>query len=173
MRFAQASANVLLCALLATAVTGPVRGQDAPNRVLFTNVNVFDGVNDGLQTGMNVLIEGNLIARISSGSIDASGATVIDGGGRTLMPGLHDQHTHVSTFLPLQTWARDMLHPYAHGAYAVLRAKEILMNGYTTIRDLGGAAHFASDYDPICGRQRLTSDPGFRHGRKECVNDRV
>jgi len=35
-----------------------------------------------------------------------------------------------------------MLHPYAHGAYALLRAEEILMNGYTTIRDLGGPANY-------------------------------
>ncbi|MCP5070594.1 MAG: amidohydrolase family protein, partial [bacterium] len=49
---------------------------------------------------------------------------------------------HLSTFLPLQAWARDMLHPYAHGAYAILRAEEMLMNGYTTVRDLGGAANY-------------------------------
>ena len=58
------------------------------------------------------------------------------------MPGLIDQHVHISTFLPLQAWARDSLHPYAHGALATLRAREFLMNGYTTVRDCGGPAAY-------------------------------
>ena len=44
----------------------------------------------------NVLIEGNLIKTVSTSPIDAGGATVIDGGGRTLMPGLIDAHVHLS-----------------------------------------------------------------------------
>jgi imidazolonepropionase-like amidohydrolase len=66
---------------------------------------------------------------------------VIDGGGKTLMPGLIDQHVHVSTFLPLSD-TRANMHPYAHGALALLRAKEMLMNGYTTVRDMGGPANY-------------------------------
>lgn len=73
---------------------------------------------------------------------------VIDGGGRTLMPGLIEGHVHMSTFLPLQAWARDSMHPYAHGAYAVLRGREMMMNGYTTVRDLGGPANYLREmYD--------------------------
>ena len=78
--------SVLLVLLISLVGLASASAQDAPSRVLFTNVNVFDGVTDGLQEGMSVLIEGNLIAEISSGSISAEGATVIDGGGRTLMP---------------------------------------------------------------------------------------
>ena len=36
-----------------------------PNRILFTNVNVFDGVSESLQMDTNVLIEDNLIASAS------------------------------------------------------------------------------------------------------------
>ena len=59
---------------------------------LFTNVNVFDGLNEKLIENANVLAEGNKIKTVSTRKIDASGATVIDGGGRTLMPGLIDAH---------------------------------------------------------------------------------
>ena len=38
----------------------------------------------------NVLVEGNLIKSISTDPIASDGAIVIDGGGRTLMPGLAD-----------------------------------------------------------------------------------
>ena len=45
---------------------------------------------------MNVLIEGNKIAKISKTALTpAAGATVIDAKGRTLMPGLIDAHTHI------------------------------------------------------------------------------
>jgi len=110
-------------------------------QILFTNVNVFDGKSDTLAEGMSVLVEGNLIKKIVKGKIKADGAKLIDGGGRTLMPGLIDQHVHLSTFLPL-AFARGSLHPYAHGALATLRAKEVLLNGYTTVRDAGGAANY-------------------------------
>ena len=44
---------------------------------------------------MSVLVEGNLIKEISKNPKAANGAKVIDGGGRTLMPGLIDMHTHL------------------------------------------------------------------------------
>ena len=70
-----------------------------------------------------MLVEGNKIKAISAGEIEAgSQATVIDGGGRTLMPGLIDMHVHTSTFGPVQTLSRDMLHPYAHGALGAVTA---------------------------------------------------
>ncbi len=72
--------------------------QEAPKpQVLFKNVNVFDGKSDMLRKGMNVLVEGNLIKTVSKGAkANYPKATVIDGGGRTLMPGLIDNHVHFS-----------------------------------------------------------------------------
>ncbi len=79
-----------------------------PAQVLFTNVNIFDGKNDKLSMGMSVLVEGNLIKEIGTGIAADDGTTVIDGGGRTLMPGLIDMHQHLMLGGPdgLQT-ARD------------------------------------------------------------------
>ena len=69
--------------------------QDAPQQLLFTNVNVFDGFADELATDTDVLVEGNHIIRVEK-NISAPGATIIDGEGRTLTPGLIDMHTHVT-----------------------------------------------------------------------------
>ncbi len=137
----------LLAIAVVIAVVAPICAdaqESEPGRILFTNVKVFDGVSDRL-TAQDVLIEGNLIIKVGAELQTPENAVIIDGGGRTLMPGLIDQHTHVSTFLPLQTHSRDMLHPYAHGALAILRAREILMNGYTTIRDCGGPAAYLQE----------------------------
>ena len=59
--------KTILRAFVAVAIFAtPALAQDAPSRVLFTNVNVWDGTSDGLQNGMSVLVEGNLITQIAA-----------------------------------------------------------------------------------------------------------
>jgi imidazolonepropionase-like amidohydrolase len=111
-----------------------------PAQVLFNNVNIFNGTENKLYEGMNVLVEGNVIKSISSNTIKANDqATVIDGAGRTLMPGLIDNHVHLmlngSSLLDIEanmTW-EDL----AIGGVAM--AKLYLDEGFTTVRDMGGA----------------------------------
>ena len=65
--------------------------------VLFTNVRIIDGSGAPPQAG-EVLVQGNRIARVGRGvrSLPVAGATVIDGAGATLMPGMCEAHTHFS-----------------------------------------------------------------------------
>ncbi len=113
--------------------------EEAPAQVLFNNVNVFNGTDDKLYQDLNVLVEGNLIKAISDTSIEAkSGATVIDGGGRTLMPGLIENHAHLMLMGPSlpamesgTTWEDFAIHGAA-------MAEMYLLQGFTTLRDAGG-----------------------------------
>jgi imidazolonepropionase-like amidohydrolase len=71
-----------------------------PDSVLFTNVRVLDGTGEYPYTG-EVLVQGNRIKQITRGSsrfgsTTGTGATVIDGMGATLMPGMIDAHLHLS-----------------------------------------------------------------------------
>ncbi len=113
----------------------------APKQVLFTNVKIFNGVDDKLIKA-DVLVEGNLIKQIGKGLKVADEGTVINGGGRTLMPGLHDMHTHIAIFRPVAGDIRIDMDPFHIGAVAAARAEGMLMNGFTTIRDIGGPAKF-------------------------------
>ena len=88
------SAAVAFAASLNWPVSAIAQEEKPKPQVLFTNVNIFDGKADKLATGMSVLVEGNLIKKVAKGEIAAKGAKVIDGGGRTLMPGLIDSHSH-------------------------------------------------------------------------------
>jgi imidazolonepropionase-like amidohydrolase len=111
-----------------------------PKPVLFTNVNVFDGKSPALAKGMNVLVEGGMIKSVSAEAITASdGAMVIDGGGRTLMPGLIDAHVHI--FMTASTLP-DLSNPESKPEDLFKRAEEeataMLMRGFTTVRDVGG-----------------------------------
>ena len=64
---------------------------------------------------------------------------VIDGGGRTLMPGLIDSHVHMThAFVEGDTRAMEGMTWEELGAVAVSSAREALMSGFTTVRDMGG-----------------------------------
>jgi len=86
--------GLLIC--LAT-LASPAIAQETKTQSqgLFTNVNVFDGVNEKRAEGMSVLVEGNKIAKIAKSVPVPAGATVVDGKGRTLMPGLIEAHGHI------------------------------------------------------------------------------
>ena len=107
-------------------------------RYLFRNVNLLDPAKHELLGGHEVLVEGESIREVSDRPIQSSGATVIDGGGRTLMPGLIDCHVHV--FLS-ELNIRNLEHiPLT---LMTARAAELMRGmidrGFTTVRDTGGA----------------------------------
>jgi imidazolonepropionase-like amidohydrolase len=126
-----------ICTGFALVISSLALAQDeAPKQTLFTNVQIFDGVNDERTAG-NVLVEGNLIKQVSAEAINAPGATVIDGGGRTLMPGLIDMHSHLATGEGLPD-GRDEWDAYAIGAVAGRNLVALLDQGFTTTRGAGG-----------------------------------
>lgn len=102
-----------------------------------SNVNVFDSV-DGVITGpTDVTVRDRRVASLApAGSTQFSGAT-IDGTGKTLIPGLIDAHWHaVFTTIPAVTAQLSEI-GYVF-ARAVVSARETLLRGFTTVRDLGG-----------------------------------
>jgi len=87
-----------------------------------------------------VLVRGNKIERISSSPIATdrqADTVVIDGGGRTLMPGLIDMHWHAMLVRPTlqQLLTADV--GYLN-LVAGAEATDTLMRGFTTVRDVGG-----------------------------------
>jgi len=129
---------VAALALLVVAGLTPAIAQEdeAPPQILITNVNVWDGTSRGLQNDMNVLITGNLIESVSKSKPSAPGATVIDAGGRTLMPGLIDMHSHLCLG-PGLTFFRDAYDQMAAGAWTANALLDYLDQGFTTARDAG------------------------------------
>ena len=107
-------------------------------RYLFRNVKLLDPGKDELLGGHEVLVEGGVIREVSDRPIQPAGATLIDGGGRTLMPGLIDCHVHV--FLS-ELNIRNLEHVPL--TLMTARAAELMRGmidrGFTTVRDTGGA----------------------------------
>jgi imidazolonepropionase-like amidohydrolase len=154
-----------ISSILITLVSITCYGADAPAdakdkklpQLLITNVKVFDGQSPELSKVTQVLIEGNVIKQISPNPTVSEGGPLskIDGGGRALIPGLIDAHWHTMlAALPMP----DLLSTrvgYAH-VVATAEAKETLMRGVTTVRDMGG---------PVFGLKRAIDEnivPGPR-----------
>jgi imidazolonepropionase-like amidohydrolase len=108
---------------------------DAPARILITNVSVWDGTRDRAMAGVDVLVEGSKIKRVGA-SLSADGAAVIDGQGGTVTPGLIDMHQHLT--LNGGTGAGNEWDAYVQGAHASRAAEYLLRSGFTTIRDIAG-----------------------------------
>ncbi len=105
--------------------------------ILFTNGRVLDPRWDAPREGMEVLVEGGLIREVSDRPIGGA-AERIDLGGRVLMPGLIDAHVHV--IAAMTNLALNALQPNSLAAFRTAQVmRGMLMRGFTTVRDLGGA----------------------------------
>lgn len=110
---------------------------------LLHNATVLDVKSGQLLPDQQVLVQDGKIERIEPAAAElpearAEGLTPIDLGGRTLLPGLIDAHVHV------MAWTanlRELTNQSPH--YNALRAAEVmqemLLRGFTTVRDAAGA----------------------------------
>ncbi|XWN30926.1 MAG: amidohydrolase family protein [Devosia sp.] len=104
---------------------------------LFANASVLDTKEGALQDG-HVLVREGRIEEVSETPITATADRTIDLRGEILMPGLCDGHVHVVA-VTANFPALIRMSPF----YVMARAKPILeqmlMRGFTTVRDGGGA----------------------------------
>jgi imidazolonepropionase-like amidohydrolase len=107
---------------------------------VFANARILDGTRDDALADHHILVENGTIREVSDRPIAASGARVVDLAGKTLMPGLIDCHVHV-----IATTANLTLNAELPNTLIALRSarimRDMLMRGFTTVRDLGGADH--------------------------------
>jgi imidazolonepropionase-like amidohydrolase len=100
---------------------------------------LFDGT--AMRSPGVLVIRGDRIVSANAGDA-GSGATVIDLGEATLMPGLIDAHTHVAVSTVVSSYLiRNERYADSVAEAALLsirQAQSMLANGFTTIRDVGG-----------------------------------
>lgn len=104
--------------------------QKVSGPLLIRNVDVVDVDAGRLLEDRDVLAENGVITRISASRIAPSrGFHVVDGGGRTLIPGLWDMHAHTEFY------------SYHGGLLGIA-------SGVTTVRDLGSDPEYLFDVVP-------------------------
>jgi imidazolonepropionase-like amidohydrolase len=130
---------------------------------LLKNCRVFDGHGDEAVPGLDVLVVGNTIEAVSEKPIQDRAATVIDVGGRTVLPGLIDAHVHV--FAISLSAARNETVPLTlMTARAVPRIRAMLDRGFTTVRDVAGGdvgIRDAVEQGFIAGPRLFVGGPGL------------
>ena len=105
--------------------------------LLFRNLRLLDPAFDAPRGGHEVMVEGERIREVSDRPIASNVATVIDCGGRVLMPGLIDCHVHAMHSEARLRRMEDVPLTLA-AARAARRLREMLDRGFTTVRDNGG-----------------------------------
>ena len=144
--------------------------------ILIQGGNVLDVVNLTF-TPADVLVEGGKITQIGLRLIAPAGAKTITAKGKTVMPGLIDCHTHV-----VASQLNLGLNAKMPNALATLRAvpilSGILMRGFTSVRDAGGADWSlaeATRTDVVTGPRIFPAGRGFSqtggHGDFRARND--
>lgn len=123
--------------LLAFSLQRPL-AQANDSSILLKPDRVFDG--EKMHEGWQVLIKNNLISKVGPITNPGANTKVIEMKGCTLLPGLIEGHSHL------------FLHPYNETSWndqvlkesraervirATLHAKNTLLAGFTTVRDLG------------------------------------
>ncbi len=123
------------------APPAPSTAAPAPTVTVLRAKRLFDGRSDRMIENAVVVVEGSKIREAGSGLAVPAGATVVDLGDATLLPGFIDAHTHL-TGEASDNWLADL--------YAGLRrsvpeqtllastyAKKTLASGFTTVRNVG------------------------------------
>lgn len=134
-----AGAAASIAGLGVPSSAGAQAAPEAPPRAtLITNARLFNGTSPALREGAQALVVGSKIEAVDLARMPApEGATVIDAGGRVLMPGLIDAHVHMilsTVDLPVLLTAD----PNFLMLLAGKAAGEMLVRGFTSVRDLGG-----------------------------------
>ncbi|MGY6559844.1 MAG: amidohydrolase family protein [Nitritalea sp.] len=105
----------------------------------FEQIQVFDSRKAQLLPPMDVRVRENKIVEMAPRLAAESGERVIDGSGKTLLPGLIDVHVHL-TFGALSM--KEMLSPMLSQGVILEKvgggAEAMLLRGFTSVRDAGG-----------------------------------
>jgi len=88
---------------------------------------------------ISIVIEGDRITAVEDGFLSPEGAEIVDLSAATVLPGLIDCHKHLTMHLFTGSHFQDLVtENIADSAfYATANAKATLLNGFTSVRDVG------------------------------------
>ena len=134
------------------------------------NARIVDGREAEPTQPMTVVVEGDRIREISPARPPSGSAQVIDLGERILMPGLIDCHVHIVAVLA-SLGQNATLPDSLVMARSIRLQQEMLMRGFTTVRDVGGADHgqvVASNEGSVLGPRLIIAGKALSQSGGHC-----
>lgn len=128
--------SCLLFALVFTALPAtPARlaAQETPGVLAITGVSLIDTNAGEILEDRTVVIENGRIASVVPGGVAPPGASIIDGRGGFLLPGLIDTHVHVR-----------------HPAAPRILLPQFIANGVTAVRDMASGCDGEPEEGDVC-----------------------
>jgi imidazolonepropionase-like amidohydrolase len=143
-------------ALLLCMAAVAARAAEPEETVVIKAARLFDGRGDTVLTPAVVVVKGSHVEAVGRDAPVPPGASVIDLGDVTLLPGFIDAHVHL-TQQASENWFRDfyqdvMRFPAEQAHYAALYARKTLEAGFTTVRNVG-----AGDYVDVGLRNAINA----------------
>jgi imidazolonepropionase-like amidohydrolase len=124
---------------IAIGLAGTALAPLAAKDVVIHAGHVFDGAHKTLSGPASILVHDDRIVSVEPGFATPAGAEIIDLSTQTVLPGLIDSHTHVTSLSRTGNGIAKQLtySPLDTVLAATVNAHAILLSGITTIRDVG------------------------------------
>lgn len=156
------SAGLLLSSSTTTLISGCSHSSDWKGisfpRLLLHNFKLFNGVDSELQEGQMLLIEGGIIKNVDriADLTRFSSYKIYNLKGKTLMPGLIDNHVHITVPLMFKINTNAVMQM---NQQITNNFRSCVMNGVTTVRDVGGFPGKINKYRNLSDKNEI---PGPR-----------
>ncbi|MGB9071473.1 MAG: amidohydrolase family protein [Terriglobales bacterium] len=116
-----------------------VQGFGQQKTVVIHAGRMIDTAHKQVRDRVSIVVEGGRISAVPDGFVSSKDAEIIDLSNATVLPGLIDCHKHLTMHLGTGSHFQDLVtENVADSAfYAAANAKTTLLNGFTSVRDVG------------------------------------